>query len=598
MIDKTRCTEKHNLLLSLSVFKKLYDENKDIYEIISLFIKHELSNLGLNKFSLLKITQKINEGYNFNIPQAIVKTSLNKIKKEGGLKLKQGEYTKLKNFESIAVFDSDSNLAGEEERYITMTFKNNIKEKTLSDDEIRKSLESYILNKNDTHNIFHYIDSCIIENSSDSRFIKGLNEIKYGLILYEGISYGIESINPNNWNEKTIFLDTEILFYLGSYSGVLFEEMTNDFISLIEITNKTKKVVALKFSADVKKEVDSLFNVAESILKKDKAYKPNEVVENILESCSSASDVVSKKSDFYLLLSKLGIKEYENTIDYSKESHQYNLEVGSGLDEKTQHHIKQLSSINILRKGAKYNTLDKVQYLLLTETRNTIDLSTQHKDVNDFPLALSLFDLTNQLWIKTNKGLGSSNLPSTLDIRNKAKIALSSSLAKKISEEYDKTNNDHKNNNVDVNALIDKISDLRKINSNPDNINESNCKAITDLILDPSSMERHYLEKDMYKQESKNKSSVISAQNDDLKEKDNVISNFKKQEERRKCRNKKNLQGCGCLLIVFLLFYFSGYLIQFIGKFIYVAEGLASILSISLFVGIDGSKIKSWWKKK
>ena len=591
-------TQKQNLLLSFSVFKKLYDEKKDIYEIIASFIKYELSDPSLCEFSLTGMTQKINDKYNFDIPQAIIKTSLNRIKKSGGLKLENRKYIKIKTFENVTTIDKDSNSA-REEKYILNVLKNGIENQELSDGDIQKSLECYILNKGDEHNIFLNINSCIVKNSNDSKFINGLNEIKYGLVIYEGISYGIESINPKNWNNKIIFLDTEILFHLGSYNGILFKKIADDFMSLIAIVNKTKKIVTLKFSEDVKKDVDSLFRAAELIVKEEIRYQPNEVIKNILSNCSSGSgsDVISKKSDFYSLLSRLGIREYENQSQYEEKNFKYNLEHESNLDDKAQKHLKQVSSINVLRSGAKYSTLDKVKYLLLSETGGTINLSTKNTAKGDFPLALSLFDLTNQLWIKTNKGLGNSELPSTFDIRNKAKIALSTSLSKKVSEEYDKVNADYKSKNIEKNTFINKIADLRKIDSNPDDINKTNCEDITNLIINSDSMERHYEEKAMYKKESEDKSNIISEKDDKLKEKDDEISNLKKREEERKHRKKRIVKVYACILIVLLLLIFRNYLMPVIGNVIYVVGGLASVFGSLSFFGIDWLKIKSSCKK-
>ena len=170
-------------------------------------------------------------------------------------------------------------------------------------------------------------------------------------------------------------------------------------------------------------------------------------------------------------------------------------------DDKGIEHLKQLSNINILRKGRKYKTLDEVKYLFLTETRDTINQSITNRDKDDFPLALSLFDLTNQLWIKTNRGLGDENLPATFDIRNQAKIALSSSLAKEVSNEYEKVCQQHKEGITDLSSYINKIAVLREKEILPDNIDKSNCEDVNILIVDPNSMERYYEEKDFNKQE-------------------------------------------------------------------------------------------------
>lgn len=621
MKNKTDNTQRQKFLLSLSVFKKLYDEKRDFCEIIACFIKCKLSDSAIREFSLTEITQKINREYCFDIPQAMVETSLKRLQESGSLKLlAYDKYTKIGEFQDINIINKDSNTAKEEEEYIVKIFQDSIKERTLSDDEIKKSLEFYILNKNDEYDIFPHINACIVTNESNTKFVDGLNEIKHGLILYEGIAYGVESINLNQWNQKTIFLDTEILFYLGGYDGDLFKKMATDFMLLITIMNKDKdkKIVTLTFSEDIKKEIDSFFNVAESIIEEKVAYRPNAVINSILSKCKNPSDIVSERADFYSFLSKHGITEYKYKAYYRKENHQYNLEHESDADEKTQKHIKQLSAINILRQGNVCTTLNEVEYLLLTETRNTIDLSTEYKKIDNFSLALSLFDLTSQLWIQTNKGLGNPELPATFDIRNKAKIALSSSSAKKICEEFDKLSSQYENKSIDENLFIDKISNLKKISSNPDNINKSNSEEIKNIITIPDFIERHYEETSFYKEESESKSNIIKERERDLQEKDcelqkkdrelqekdcelqkgnNKINQLEKEEEKRKFRNKKILKGLIFLFIAFLLFYFSAYLMQFIGRFIYIIEGVASIMCVCSFFGVDWSKIKLWSKK-
>ena len=123
------------------------------------------------------MTQKINDKYNFDIPQAVVKISLDRIKKSGGLKLSYSQYIKLKEFGNVTTIDKDSNSA-REERYILNILKNDLANPELSDDDIHKSLECYILSKNDKHNIFPNINSCITKYSNDSKFINGFKRNK------------------------------------------------------------------------------------------------------------------------------------------------------------------------------------------------------------------------------------------------------------------------------------------------------------------------------------------------------------------------------------------------------------------------------------
>lgn len=511
----TQQINNSNLLLSLAVFKKLYDDNKDIYSIISSFIKYELSDRR-TPFTATDITQIVNEKYNFDIPQAIIQTSLKRIKKESYLKLEYGNYNVIK---SIPIIKNDSESVKKQEKFVLDTIKEYLEDKETQYVNIEKSLENYILNKSDT--LSTHINACIIFNTQNTDFIDALNRIKYGLVLYEGISYGIEDINPERWNKKTIFLDTEVLFYLAGYNGKLYKKIANDFLSLIEIINKKNKIINLKFLESVEKQIDNLFYVAELIITKKKRYQPNDVVKHILDCCQggSASDILGQKTEFYKYLGEKGIKLYEDTIDYNDINIQkYNLESNDANDEKDQISLKQLSVINILRGNKVFNSLDKVSMLFITETKNTINFSIKHKKKNrDFPLALRLFDITNQLWIKTNKGLSNNNnLPATFDIRNKAKIALSADLQKTVCEEYEKISSNE--DSISRNLVIDKLAELKELEMNPDDINEKNCEDLQAITINPKELEKHYEEKAFYKGESEEKSDIIQTKDETIKQ--------------------------------------------------------------------------------
>ncbi len=585
--------EQTNLLLSFALFRKLYDAKQDIYEIIKLLINHELSNNTVTKFSSTDMTCKINSKYGFNIPQAVIKTTLNKIKRSKKLELKDGEYLILKTFKPVTeISESNPNI----NIYIINILSEYINQtKKISTDVIEKSLEFFILKKSDKHNIFTYIESCILKETSNVKFSDGLDKIKHGLILYESISCGINDINPSKWSEKIIFLDTEILFYLASYNGKLFEKISQDFLNLIKIVNKKKTIIKLKFFEDTKKELDCFFDVAESIIRKEKPKKPNDVINYILKKCQSSSDVVAMKADFYIELSKQGVKEYTHQVNYdNQDNYQYNLEHDSDLSDKEKKHLRQLSHINILRHGNKYKTLDKVKYLFLTETIDTIKQSSKNRGSEDFSLALSLFDLTNQLWIKTNKGLGDGDLPATFNIRNQARIALSSSLAKGVSEEYDKISQQHKDKHISKQEYIDKIADLREKEILPDDINELNCEDITDLILDPESIERHYEEKSYHKEESERKSLELERKSQKIKEKNEKIEGLEKRDIVRKSRNKKIVKIIISLIAICSLFYFKSEIINTIQW----NSDLYDLISVLAFFGIQAKEIKLYLVKR
>jgi len=72
-------THSDKLLASYALFKGLFDKGKDIYGVIAEYLKKTVSEKGLYNFTLDEITQILNREYEFNIPNAVVKTSLNRI---------------------------------------------------------------------------------------------------------------------------------------------------------------------------------------------------------------------------------------------------------------------------------------------------------------------------------------------------------------------------------------------------------------------------------------------------------------------------------------------------------------------------------------
>ncbi len=70
---------KNRVLSSLVVMKELYNVKKDVYDVISEFIKEIILTQGKMGFNLIEITALINKEYDFNIPEAIVKTALKRL---------------------------------------------------------------------------------------------------------------------------------------------------------------------------------------------------------------------------------------------------------------------------------------------------------------------------------------------------------------------------------------------------------------------------------------------------------------------------------------------------------------------------------------
>lgn len=95
----TETLEESKCLASLAVFRELYNSEQDVYGIISEFLIEIILSNAKHSFNLTEITHLLNNTYDFSIPEAVVRTSLNRIKslnKEDGA-YTLGNFTKLKS---------------------------------------------------------------------------------------------------------------------------------------------------------------------------------------------------------------------------------------------------------------------------------------------------------------------------------------------------------------------------------------------------------------------------------------------------------------------------------------------------------------------
>jgi hypothetical protein len=66
-------------LASLAVFRELYNSQTDVYGVIGKFINEIISSKGKYSFSLTEITNLLNENFGFNLPEAVVSTSIGRL---------------------------------------------------------------------------------------------------------------------------------------------------------------------------------------------------------------------------------------------------------------------------------------------------------------------------------------------------------------------------------------------------------------------------------------------------------------------------------------------------------------------------------------
>jgi hypothetical protein len=529
--------EESKCLASLAVFRELYNNDKDVRSIICEFLKEIITSKAKHQFTLTEITALLNETYDFKIPEAVVNTSLNRfktalIKAEGIFTV--SDQTAFNTTGKLTDKHNEIKTSNEAIIYNLFNFIETEKNTTLTDDEkaaITHSFISFIIDEATTQNFSNYISAYIVKEKQNANFTKQLNTIKEGIVLYTGLKYNSSLNELGSWNtELTIFLEMEILFHFVGYNGELYHLLINDLFSLIKeinqasLKNSGKRLIHLKYFSDVKNDIEGYFKKAEYIVQgKDKANPSKTAMTTIIDGCKTPADIIAKKTKFYELLKLNSISEDDYSQYYSAQNHKYNLEDQDLLKELSkklgianlQSYLKYLSFINIHRKGKNDNTFERIGFVLLSGTSNTLRLALDEsiKLNGNIPLASNLSFLTNKFWFKLNKGFGKSEHPKSFDIVTKAQIVLSTQLNDSVSDKFDELQIKLKNGQMTKEEAISTIARLRSESKRPEDIDEDNIENILSSI-EESSIETHLKEQELFKQKAKEQ----EAENIKLKE--------------------------------------------------------------------------------
>jgi len=239
------CKNKGRLLASLSVFRELYDSKKDVYGIISEFLREIIIAKAKHQFNLSEITQLLNAYYDFTLPEAVIKTSLDQLdflEKSKGFYI-VNNFAGLKNTnineKQTEILKSNSSLINKLLSFIEEEGKKELNGR--EKEKVVDSFCSFLLDDSNSQDYFKYISAFVIKYRTDSDFAKQLSIIKEGVILYSGIKYSSNLIDIGSWDTYlTIFIDTEVLFNFAGYDGVLYKTLFIDFLSFVNEINQKK----------------------------------------------------------------------------------------------------------------------------------------------------------------------------------------------------------------------------------------------------------------------------------------------------------------------------------------------------------------------
>lgn len=594
--------KENKLIASIVVFKELHDNNKDIYDIISEFIKAGIIHQKKWSFNSTEITLLLENIFDFKLPEAVIKTTLKKrLIKSKFLTFKDGSYS-VTNIETKIDPHFESNYENKksiykETEYEFIKYIEDEKEQSLSKTEINeiiKNLNQFLLGNDVNEKYTQDISSYIIKNKNNKEFKERLNVVKEGLVLYTGIRYTADINELGKWNnELTIFLDTEILFYFFGYNGEVYKEIFNDFYKLVREINansETKKI-KLKYFTEIEKEINDFFQVASLIIDNKKHLNPSKTaMKEIVNGCVTKSDIIVKQNKFFIMLKTAGILK-EDEFDYYKD-YSHNIEGTEVLKELKQksidkkrefneesclNHLKLFTKINTLRKGINNQGFDKSKYIILTGNR-FIHYLAHNKNIKDnekdIPFATDIDYITDKFWFKLKKGFGKSeDVPKSFDIVTKAQIVLSSQISNTVQEKYTALNEKYKAGKITKEEAISLNYELRESTLKPEEITEI---TVTDSLyfINNFSIEDHIREQAVLKQKvAEGEIAKLEIKQRDLKDRTKKIKTVK-----IKHRIVTSIIYSFLFIVLLIFFYFSYKLL------IFIIEPSDSKLSIIGFV--------------
>lgn len=484
--------ENFKCVSSLAVFRKMYDNRQNVYDIISEFVKTIIISHSLVEFELYDMCTLLKEEYGVWIVPAVVKTALKKIEI---LKRKKNEYIVEEKISkedtkriNAQISQSRSSISVILDDYVTYK-KTKVRDEDIDEVSSKEEICKFIVDAKITdESSVGIISAFLLERKDDLSFKNACECIREGLIIYNGLSYTpVGELVDKLDTPLTVFLQTELLFHATGLNGTLYYSLFSDFYQVVNDINNDalkrngKKVISLKYFPETKEEVNRFFLKAEAIFSNQKSLDPSRpAMCAILNGCSSVSDVKQKEIEFWSSINSMGIKEDETVFDVSKSYYaQYNL---SGKEEislaetsedadKIYEIGQMLSKVNYLRRNVNRGVFRTIHAIILTGNRKTLFLGEKYKSEQEVPLATTLSYLTNRFWYSLHKGIfnGKTTVPGA-NIITMAQVAFSQKVNESLTDEYNKIKQQFDNGEITKEKACEIIAGFKMTYLQPESV--------------------------------------------------------------------------------------------------------------------------------
>ena len=539
------------ILASYVTYKELSSRGnyKSPYQILAEFIKYIIYEKKLYAFSIGEIKSRVENEFEFYLPDAVLKSALKKI--DFVTYDTTGNYCvnvekvrvngELKKYRNLAENTEISIL----EQLISFVEEKNYKLNNREKKELKRAFGSYLIDESNGNKYQEEISSFIIKKSDDKKITEYLNSVREGVILYTGLNYNIDEIGSLK-KDLTLYLDMEVLFDIYGYNGEVFQSLALDLFKLARDANSKEKRIRLRYFEETKTEIDLFFAKAEEIVKGKVLLKDNVAMKAITNGCQDVSDISDRKADFYTKLRySYGIIQDDRDSYYYKSDIAANLEWTFSEEEKkdqeVQFAVKMISHINKLRNNKPFYEYTESEAIFITETRKIQEYSRKMVDLISNEIdsgkkmvgyAISMGMITNILWYKLSKGFGNNDFPQNINSVLKAKIVLSNLISQNVSKKFDECKKAYQKGELDEQQLAARLLALREKAVKPEDINTDNLE--DSLNFDSKHIERFEAERELHKaQLRQNKEQLEDYQSEieKLKRTIQVEEALKKQQE-------------------------------------------------------------------
>ena len=523
-----RISDTRKCMASLAIFKTLYDEKKDLYSVIASFSQQLIYDQKLHGFSLQEFCNKIKDSYGFNLPNAVVKTSLKRLNFLDCNNLYytyQGTFEELLDKETISSLEKDNEHKNQAIFEALSHYVEKEEKLVLNEDQkegLYNSFCSYVIDENADVEFKNDISSFIISNSGDTAFSEQLNNIRLGVVIFVGLAYNTNNDKIDGIDTKlNIYLETEILFHRAGYNGELFKTLYEDFSTLaINVNQRARKsLISLYYFSETRKEIEDYFAIAEDIVNGKKQLDPSKTaMKYIVDHCETASDVKELEAEFFDDLTENGILLDHQENYYDKENYELNIEHEKFIqdDSVTEANVldklRLLNYINIKRGAKPQNIFRNIGHILLTGNSLTFRLAFDEeiRKEGDVPLATGLDFITNRLWLIADKGMASNMKLKSLDILTKAQIVMSTSVSESVAKKFKKLIQEDKEGNFNLEKKKAALAGLHIHSIKPEDLDSTNQETYLNFIK-AKDIDAYIASNELEKQQAREKIAMSDA---------------------------------------------------------------------------------------